>query len=101
MNTTGTIADLSTIPQNKRLHRQRAKRLRQKEARRHREKRHGHPDEVEPKRLAWSINEGARRAGVGRTTIYKLAAQRKIRLIKILGRTLLPDSEIVRIVEGD
>jgi excisionase family DNA binding protein len=104
MNTNGTIADLPTIPQNKRPQRQRAKRvqrLRQKEARRHREKRHGYQDEVEPKRLAWPINEGARRAGVSRTTIYKLAAQKKIRLIKILGRTLLPDSEIVRIVEGD
>src|SRR5271169_5907408 len=104
MNTNGTIADLSTIPQNKPLQCQRAKRvqrLRQKEARRHREKRARISDEVEPKRLAWPIKEGARRAGVSRSTIYKLAAQGKVRLIKILGRTLLPDSEIVRIVGGD
>jgi hypothetical protein len=68
--------------------------------RRHRRQRLSHKGDVEPHRLAWPITEGARRAGVSRTTIYKLAGQGKVRLIKILGRTLLPDSEIVRIAEG-
>jgi excisionase family DNA binding protein len=38
--------------------------------------------------------------GVGRTSIYKLAADGKIRLVKIAGRTRIPDSEIARLVEG-
>lgn len=51
-------------------------------------------------RSAWSIKDGAHRIGVGRTTIYKLAAEGKIRLIKIAGRRLIPDAEIVRLVNG-
>jgi excisionase family DNA binding protein len=51
-------------------------------------------------RVAWPISEGAHRIGVGRTSIYKLAAEGKIRLIKVAGRTLIPDSELVRLVEG-
>jgi excisionase family DNA binding protein len=52
-------------------------------------------------RLAWPISEGAHRIGVGRTSIYKLAAEGKIRLVKVAGRTLIPDSEIERLVEGE
>jgi excisionase family DNA binding protein len=54
-----------------------------------------------PPRAAWPIREGAHRIGVGRTSIYKLAADGKIRLVKIAGRTLIPDSEIARLVEGE
>jgi excisionase family DNA binding protein len=53
-----------------------------------------------PDRAAWSINDGARRIGVGRTTIYKLAAEGKIRLVKVAGRTLIPDEELVRLIKG-
>jgi hypothetical protein len=84
------------LKQVKGKQRQRAKRVR-----RHRAKQSSHRYAAQPERLAWPISEGARRAGVSRTTIYKLAAQGKVRLIKILGRRLLPDSEIVRLVEGD
>jgi hypothetical protein len=49
-------------------------------------------------RMAWSISDGAHRIGVGRSTIYKFAAYGKLRLVKIAGRTLIPDSEILRLV---
>jgi excisionase family DNA binding protein len=52
-------------------------------------------------RAAWSIEEGAHRIGVGRTSIYKLAKDGKIRLIKVAGRTLIPDSEITRLIAGE
>lgn len=52
-------------------------------------------------RLAWPINEGAHRIGVGRSTIYKLAAEGKIRLIKVAGRRLIPEEEIARLVCGE
>jgi excisionase family DNA binding protein len=47
--------------------------------------------------LAWPVDEGAHRIGIGRTSVYKLAAEGRLRLIKVAGRTLIPDSEIVRI----
>jgi excisionase family DNA binding protein len=52
-------------------------------------------------RAAWSIKDGAHRIGVGKSTIYKLASEGKIRLVKVAGRTLIPDAEIVRIVNGE
>ncbi len=52
-------------------------------------------------RAAWPIDEGAYRLGVGRTSIYKLATEGKIRLIKIAGRRLIPDEEIVRLTNGE
>ena len=54
-------------------------------------------DGPQPNRLAWPRPEGARRMGISRTTVYKLAGEGKLRLIKIAGRTLIPDSEVVRI----
>jgi len=51
-------------------------------------------------RLAWPVKEGAHRLGIGRSTVYKLASQGKLRLIKVGGRTLLPDAEISRLVNG-
>jgi excisionase family DNA binding protein len=52
-------------------------------------------------RIAWRINEGAYRLGVSRSTIYKLAAAGKLRLIKVGGRTLIPDAEIARLVRSE
>jgi excisionase family DNA binding protein len=46
------------------------------------------------------IQDASRAIGISRTTIYNLAAAGKIRLIKIGGRTLVPESEIDRLVEG-
>lgn len=46
------------------------------------------------------INDASHALGLSRTTIYNLAAAGKIRLIKIGGRTLVPESEIDRLVDG-
>lgn len=46
------------------------------------------------------INDACRALGVGRSTLYKLAAEDKIKLIHILGRTLVPESEIERLSSG-
>jgi excisionase family DNA binding protein len=51
-------------------------------------------------RAAWTIDEGAHLLSVGRTTIYKLHAAGKIRLIKIGRRRLIPNTEIIRISEN-
>ena len=49
-------------------------------------------------RLTWSVSAAARRIGVGKTTLYKLSRERKLRLVKVAGRTLVPDSEIKRLL---
>jgi hypothetical protein len=98
MNTHSGVNDPSKqppLPQIKGKRRQRAKRVQL-----HRRKQETHKDSGQPERLAWPIAEGARRVGVSRTSIYKLAAQGKVRLIKVLGRSLLPESEVVRLVEN-
>jgi excisionase family DNA binding protein len=43
------------------------------------------------------VNDACQALGISRATLYKLAAQGKIRFIKIGGRTLVPESEIDRL----
>jgi excisionase family DNA binding protein len=50
-------------------------------------------------RKARRVNDACRAIGIGRSTLYKLAADDKIKLVRILGRTLVPESEIERLVK--
>jgi excisionase family DNA binding protein len=43
------------------------------------------------------INDACRALGVGRSTIYKMAGEGKIKLVHVLGRTLVPETEIERL----
>jgi excisionase family DNA binding protein len=43
------------------------------------------------------VNDACRALRVGRTTLYKLAGKGKIKLIRVLGRTLVPETEIERL----
>ena len=99
MNTHTTADDPPCSPQNKQSQRQRAKRVqrRREKAAGRRAKRAQQESDLPPQRLAWPVDEGAHRIGIGRTSVYKLAAEGRLRLIKVAGRTLIPDSEIVRI----
>ena len=99
MNTHTKAADPPESQQNKRSQRQRAKRVqrRRENAAGRRAKRAQQEGDLPPQRLAWPVDEGAHRIGIGRTSVYKLAAEGRLRLIKVAGRTLIPDSEIVRI----
>jgi excisionase family DNA binding protein len=51
-------------------------------------------------RRAYPVNEACYRLGIKRTLLYRLARQNKITFIKISGRTLVPDTEIERLVSG-
>jgi excisionase family DNA binding protein len=51
-------------------------------------------------RRAYPVNEACYRLGIKRTLLYRLARQNKIKLIKIASRTLVPDTEIERLVHG-
>jgi excisionase family DNA binding protein len=52
--------------------------------------------ELEP--LALSVAEAARVLRVSRTTVYRLAWCGKIRVVKVGGRTIVPMSEIRRLL---
>jgi excisionase family DNA binding protein len=43
------------------------------------------------------IPEACRVLGISRATLYKLAAQGKVRLVHIAGRTVVPETEIDRL----
>ena len=49
---------------------------------------------------AWRVNDALLQLGISRATLYKMAGRGEIRLARIGGRTLIPDSEIARLVGG-
>lgn len=59
---------------------------------------YGQPQEVE--RQGYNVGEAARIIGVGRTTMHKMLNQGRIRPVKIGARTVIPKSEIERLLNG-
>lgn len=51
--------------------------------------------------LAYSINEASRATSLGRTRLYQLIADGKLKSIKIGARTLIPASALHKLLEGD
>ncbi len=49
--------------------------------------------------LAYRVDDFARAIGLSRVTLYKMAKANKLKLIKIAGRTLVPASEAIRLLE--
>jgi len=59
-------------------------------------------EQVSPYDLAsrpdcWRINDAARKLSVSRSTIYALVADGKLKLVKVAGRSLVPDAELRRL----
>lgn len=48
--------------------------------------------------LAHRVDSACHRLGIGRTKLYSLIAEGKIRPIKIGSRTLVPESELQRLI---
>jgi excisionase family DNA binding protein len=46
------------------------------------------PLPIEP--WAYRVNDAARVVGLGRSTLYELAAEGRLKMIKVAGRTLIP-----------
>lgn len=53
--------------------------------------------EVPP--LAHSVDAAARRLGIGRSTVYELIQRRELQPVKIGARTLIPDSQLVALLD--
>jgi excisionase family DNA binding protein len=47
-----------------------------------------------------SIREAAKRAGVSRSSIYRLIAQGRVKPVKVLGRTIITDDQIDALLTG-
>lgn len=56
------------------------------------------PSEVE--RLAFRVKDACTAAGIGRTTLYKLAGEGRLRLIKVGGRTLIDAASLRALIAG-
>jgi excisionase family DNA binding protein len=54
----------------------------------------------DPAPLAYTVKNACRLLSISRSTLYLLASQGKLRLIKVSGRTLIPASEIARLIGG-
>ena len=53
---------------------------------------------IEP--IALRINDAARLAGLGRTSIYELIKTGRLKTVKIAGRRFVPMSALRRLIEG-
>lgn len=50
-------------------------------------------------RFAFPVNDACMALGIGRTSLYELAKNGELKLIKIAGRTLVPRSELERLTQ--
>jgi excisionase family DNA binding protein len=58
-----------------------------------------HPLAFTVRPSAWRVNDALLQLGISRATLYKLVNKGEIRLVRIGGRSLIPDSEIRRLLE--
>jgi hypothetical protein len=49
-------------------------------------------------RLAFSINDACAAIGIGRTSLYELISTGAVKPVKIAGRTLIPRTELERLI---
>jgi excisionase family DNA binding protein len=52
-------------------------------------------------RFAYRVSEACEKLSIGRTSLYQLVKDGKLKLIKIAGRTLVPHSELERLTRVD
>jgi excisionase family DNA binding protein len=50
--------------------------------------------------VAHTVANACHLLSISRSTLYLLASRGKLRLVKVAGRTLIPASEIARLVSG-
>ena len=56
---------------------------------------------ADPAKMAYRIREACQCLGIGKTSLYELVKSGDLKLIKIAGRTLVPRSEIERLIRAD
>lgn len=55
----------------------------------------------EPPKIAYSIREACRASSLGKTTIYAHIAARRLRAVRIGGRTVIPAESLHALIAGE
>lgn len=54
----------------------------------------------EPERLAYSLSEAARVSSLGRSTLYRHIRAKRLQLVRVGGRSLIPATALHRFLNG-
>lgn len=52
-------------------------------------------------RLAYGVEEAAEAMSVGKSTVWRWIHDKRVRSVKLGGRTLIPREELLRLLEAD
>lgn len=55
----------------------------------------------EPPKIAYSIKEACRASSLGRTTLYAHIAAKRLRAVRIGGRTVIPADSLRALIAGE
>ncbi len=59
------------------------------------------PKKHQPPKLTYSIKEACHASSLGRTTIYSHIAAKRLRVVRVGGRTLIPADSLRRLLQGE
>lgn len=59
------------------------------------------PVKVDPLKIAYSIKEACRASSLGRTTLYAHIATKRLRAVRIGGRTVIPAESLHALIAGE
>ncbi len=54
-----------------------------------------------PTRLAYGVDEAAEAMSVGRSTVWRWIHDKRVRTVKLGGRTLIPREELIRLLNPE
>lgn len=59
-----------------------------------------HTDNFDPSKIAYSIKEACEASSLGRTTLYSHISAKRLRAIRIGGRTVIPADSLRALIAG-
>lgn len=60
-----------------------------------------HNDTNDPSKIAYSIKEACKASSLGRTTLYAHIAAKRLRAVRIGGRTVIPAESLHALIAGE
>jgi excisionase family DNA binding protein len=54
----------------------------------------------DPPKLAYSIKEACKASSLGRTTLYAHIAAKRLRAVRVGGRTVIPAESLLKLING-
>lgn len=57
-------------------------------------------EKLDPSKLAYSIKEACKASSLGRTTLYALIAAKRLRAVRVGGRTVIPAESLLKLIDG-